>query len=265
MAGSTTMSKYMNKSVKVPFRTAVTLTLPNATTAVTLYRLDCSNLGDRINRLSDEFLLYKINKLRVTATSNVARGSTTGGYYAISCRSMISTTAYAAINDLVDDPCFSFGHISERTKLSLPRSQFSSSMFKWYYTRDQGDDVLFEAAEIHVLTSAVGDLSANILILIWEGEVEFKLPIDGDLNPSNLPITFPGLARMVKTTPGEDVEQKTGPKSASEWAANRKGSQPIPDSDSGPDLGSSAFRDAGSSKEQDPKIKAGSFRFIRKR
>ncbi len=170
----------MNKqTVKVPFRNLFTTSLASGV-ATTL--LQPSAISSRLSSLSDNFELYRINRLRyrmhpLCDTTNPAE------YYVASVYSnfLDTTPSFATVAEGSNICPLSSTASVPTAWVNVPKAVLSGSL-PWYKAQAGAPDQWDEVAASFVVASNVG-ASAKTLCVEFEGEMEFKSPIDPGFNP----------------------------------------------------------------------------------
>lgn len=191
--GSFNDAKVMNRPELIPFRARITQAFPDSSTTIASFDIVPSNLGDRITRISDEFLEYRIEHMTITCmsdygTSAVAAASTQNGFYDVSLSGPIGVAAVAAVDDMVDAPVFNQGTMAQpsKTVTEVPKSFWGARNFNWFFTRDVGTDDLSVCARLTLATTMSFTPDPNPTLHVFlDGVIAFRTPIDGDINPQN--------------------------------------------------------------------------------
>ncbi len=178
-----------DRTRRISFRTYSTVTWPNTTSAVSTINVDATNLGDRITAISDQYSLWRLLRFRVSTFCDTPTTSTTliawGG---MSFTPQLMTTTPTTFEEILDHPVaawFPFVARPAITRMQVPSRVMKDVQFKWFQTRDIGDDSLFRVGRMYVFLTSSINASASSQVFVIEGEVEFCNPIDQDINPRN--------------------------------------------------------------------------------
>jgi hypothetical protein len=196
----------IERTVTVPFRVFGTQAFPDDTTTVTAFAVECTNLGDRVTALSDNFTQYRLTKLTFNVYTDCAYGAVGSAnnetaHWSLSyCNS--AKAAPTTEEQMVDEPFWMTGNRFMSETRRVPVMLLRRKGVPWYYTRDNGDDNLFIQGRWVVATTASNTIGT--LRFCLEGTLQFAQPRDPDVaEASGLPksMVSSDLSRLLRLEP----------------------------------------------------------------